>query len=237
MKTFITLFFALLFNLALFAQVSESEATALRDLYTATQGDNWNQKWNLNEKVSNYPGVTVENGHVTEIRMLFNNLTGSLPASLSDLTELRVLELSFNKLTGEIPASFGTFKNLEMLALNGNYLNGSIPNNIGALSNLKQLHLSSNELTGDLPVEINQLSQLEVFNVFDNDLSGKLPLDLASNRKLKVFMVAENNFDSSSEISTVLLINSGGHVDLKEDMILNPSGRSIIAIESSEDEN
>jgi hypothetical protein len=237
MKTIVTLFFALLLNLPLLAQVSESEATVLKDFYTATQGNQWNQKWDLTEAVSNYPGVTVENGHVTEIRMLFNNLTGELPASLSELTQLRVLELSFNKLSGEIPASFGTFKNLEVLALNGNEISGSIPSSIGSLSNLKQLHLSSNKLSGDLPNEVNQLSNLEVFNVFDNNLSGSLPLELASNRNLREFMVAENNFSNSSEISKILLLNSGGHIDLKENMILNPNGKSIIAIESSDDEN
>lgn len=237
MKILATLFFALLINLPILAQVSESEATVLKDFHTATQGNHWNQKWDLNGAVSNYPGVTIENGHVTEIRMLFNNLTGELPASLSGLTHLKVLELSFNKLSGEIPASFGTFERLEVLALNGNEISGSIPASIGSLSNLKQLHLSSNKLTGDLPNEVNQLSNLEVFNVFDNNLSGDLPLELAANRHLREFMVAENNFNNSGDISEILLYNSGGHIDLKENMILNPNGKSIIAIESSDDEN
>jgi Leucine-rich repeat (LRR) protein len=237
MKRRLTILFALIFNLSLIAQISEMESAALADLYTSTDGNNWNQKWDLNQEVSNWPGVTVKNGHVTEIRMLFNNLTGSLPASLSDLTELKVLELSFNKLTGEIPITIGALKNLEVLALNGNYLRGTIPNSISSLTRLKQLHLSSNELSGNLPSEINRLTYLEVFNVFDNNLSGKLPLDLASNRNLREFMVAENNFENASEISTILLINSGGHLNLKQNMILSPNGKSIIAIETSEDEN
>jgi hypothetical protein len=121
--------------------------------------------------------------------------------------------------------------------MNGNYLSGKIPNSIGSLTHLKQLHLSSNKLSGDLPIEINRLTNLEVFNVFDNNLSGKLPLDLASNRNIREFLVAENNFDNSGEISTILLINSGGHLNLSENTILNPSGKSIIAIETSEEQN
>lgn len=237
MKRRLIILFALIFNLSLLAQISEIESAALVDLYTTTAGDNWNQKWDLNQEVSNWPGVTVKNGHVTEIRMLFNNLTGSLPASLSDLTKLKVLELSFNNLTGEIPFAIGALKNLEVLALNGNYLSGAIPNSICYLTHLKQLHLSSNKLSGDLPSEIYRLTNLEVFNVFDNDLSGKLPLELASNRNLREFMVAENNFDNASEISTILLINSGGHLNLKQNTILNPARKSIIALETSEDEN
>ena len=237
MKRRLTILFALIFNLSLLAQISEIESAALVDLYTSTEGNNWNQKWDLNQEVSNWPGVTVKNGHVTEIRMLFNNLTGSLPVSLSHLTELKVLELSFNQLTREIPITIGALKNLEVLALNGNDLSGTIPNGISSLSHLKQLHLSSNKLSGDLPNGIHRLTSLEVFNVFDNDLSGKLPLELASNRNLRKFMVAENNFDNASEISTILLINSGGHLNLKQNTILNTGGKSIIAIETSEDEN
>ncbi|MBL4663965.1 MAG: hypothetical protein JKY22_10545 [Flavobacteriaceae bacterium] len=237
MKTLLTIFFTLLLNLTMLAQISESEATALKDFYTATQGNEWNQKWDLNMDASTYDGVTIENGHVTEIRMLFNNLTGSLPSSLSAFTELKVLELSFNKLNGEIPASLGELKKLEILALNGNKISGAIPQSIANLSSLKQLHLSSNQLIGELPIKLGRLTKLEIFNVFDNNLTGALPLDLASNRNLREFMVAENNFDPSTEISMVLLINSAGHLDLKEVLILNPNGKSIIAIESSDDEN
>lgn len=237
MKTLLSIFFALLCNLSLLAQISKSETAALNDFYTATKGDQWNEKWDLNKDASNYDGLTIENGHVTEIRMLFNNLTGSLPASLSALSELKVLELSFNQLSGEIPASLGGLKKLESLALNGNNLSGSIPQTIVNLINLKQLHLSSNQLAGVLPTELGRLTKLEVFNVFDNDLSGALPLDLASNRNLREFMVAENNFEPSSEISKVLVINSSGNLDLNDTINLIPSGKTIIAIENSDDEN
>ena len=237
MKTLFSLFFALLFTFTTVAQISENETAALKDFYRATQGDNWNQKWDITKPATEFDGVTIENGHVTEIRMLFNNLTGHLPSSLTELTELKVLELSFNKLTGVIPSAYGHFEKLEVLALSGNDLNGSIPASISQLKHLKQLHLSSNKFIGVLPADIGALTQLEVFNVFDNDLSGSLPLELASNRNLREFMVAENRFDNSSQISTVLLINSSGHLDLKENNILNPTGKSIIAVESSNDEN
>ena len=123
------------------------------------------------------------------------------------------------------------------MALNGNQLTGTIPASIGSLYQLKQLHLSSNKLSGDLPTELNELVSLEVFNVFDNDLAGKLPSGLANNRNMREFIVAENRFEKSDEISTVLLINSGNFIDLKEEMILNPNGKTIIAIETSDDDN
>ena len=237
MKTLFSLFFALLFTITSVAQISENETAALKDFYRATQGDHWNQKWDLKKPVTEFDGVTIENGHVTEIRMLFNNLSGHLPSSLSNLTELKVLELSFNQLTGVIPSVFGQFEKLEVLALSGNDLNGSIPASISKLKKLKQLHLSSNQFTGMLPADIGALTQLEVFNVFDNDLSGALPLELASNRNLREFMVAENRFENSTQISTILLINSSGHLDLKDNLMVSPAGKSIIAVESSDDKN
>lgn len=237
MKNLLTLFFALLLTTTLFAQVPQTELDALKDFYQATKGENWDQKWNLDNSIASLPGLTVIDGHVTEIRMLFNNLSGTIPASLGNLTQLKVLELSFNELNGEIPQSLGRLKNLEVLALNGNKLTGAIPASLGSLYQLKQLHLSSNDLSGDLPVELNELVSLEVFNVFDNDLSGKLPSALANNRNMREFIVAENRFDKSDEISNILLINSGNFIDLKQDMILNPNGKTIIAIETSDDEN
>ena len=80
MKTLLTSFFALLLTTTTYAEVPQAELNALKDFYEATQGENWDQKWNLENNVSDLPGITVENDHVTEIRMLFNNITGTLPA-------------------------------------------------------------------------------------------------------------------------------------------------------------
>ncbi|GAB5400248.1 MAG: hypothetical protein Aureis2KO_18330 [Aureisphaera sp.] len=235
MKRKLTILFTLLLTCQIYAQVPNSELEAMNDLYQATQGDNWNQKWDLNEPVANWPGVTVVDDHVTEIRMLFNNLNGELPQSLGNLTELKVLELSFNKINGTIPNTIGSLKKLELLALNGNNLKGALPNSLGNLTNLKQLHLSSNRLSGELPSSLEKLESLEVFNVFDNKLDGNVPLGIGKIRSIREFIVAENNFGNASEISTILLSNSAS-INL-EGNSLNPSAKSIIAIETSDDEN
>ncbi|MDC8004639.1 hypothetical protein POV27_11310 [Aureisphaera galaxeae] len=235
MKRRLTILFTLLVTLQVFAQVPNSELQAMKDLYAQTQGDSWNQKWDLNEPVENWPGVTVVDNHVTEIRMLFNNLNGELPNSLEALTELKVLELSFNKISGSLPESLGNLEKLEILALNGNSLSGEIPVSIGNLTSLKQLHVSSNQLTGTIPYALENLTSLEVFNVFDNNLIGNVPLGLGKIRTLREFMVAENNFVNASEISTILLANSA-NINLNGNT-LNPSAKSIIAIETSDDDN
>lgn len=229
----LTIVFSLL-SLSLFAQISNSEKQALQDLYTSTNGDQWNNSWDLNQPVNQWQGITIKNDKITGISLMFNNLEGELPNSLNNLKYLEVLELSFNKLEGSIPSELGDLKKLEVLAFNGNNLTGTIPSNIGEITNLTKLHLSSNQLTGEIPQSITNLEYLEVLNVFDNDLSGNIPSELANSRNLKQLMVAENNLVSSVEFSQSLLSN-GASLDLNTPYVV-PNNKDIIAIET-EDEN
>lgn len=220
------------------AQVSKQEKQVLLDLYTATNGLEWNKQWNVEQPVETWYGVTVDNNKVTGINLLFNNLNGTLPASLGQLKNLKKLELSFNPISGTIPAELGNLEQLEVLAINGTAVSGNIPESLGRLSNLKQLHLSSNQLSGMVPESLGKLRKIEVFNVFDNDLHGSLPQELASCPNLKQLMVAENNFNNPDDFSVILLSNSGAKIDL-----LNNSSpqiepvQSIIAVERDENED
>lgn len=227
--------YLLLLSVSLFAKIPAHEVQALKDFYLATQGDEWNQSWDLDQDLKLADGLTIEDGHVVSIRLMFNNLQGQLPASISELTELRILELSFNKINGTLPASIGELKKLEILALNGNDLEGSIPSSYGKLNNLVQLHLSSNKLHGNLPDSLSKLEALEVLNVFDNQLSGSIPKGIAKNRKLKELMIAENQFENSEDVSTILLSKSG-HLNLNDNPTV-PATKTIIANELSDDEN
>ena len=79
------------------AFIPQNERQALIDFYNSTNGGNWASKWNLNEPVTKWYGVKVENGNVVAIRLMDNNLSGQLPESLGDLTELKILDVAFNK--------------------------------------------------------------------------------------------------------------------------------------------
>lgn len=219
------------------AQVSTEEKHVLLDFYNATNGQSWTKTWDLNEPVKDWYGITVVANSVTEIRMLFNNVKGTLPASLGKLKNLKRLELSFNPISGTIPAELGNLENLEFLALNGTEIQGRIPSELGNLSHLKQLHLSSNKLTGNVPENLGNLSEIEVFNVFDNKLYGKLPIQLARCPNLKQLMVAENNFNNPEDFSVVLLANSGAKLDLLENNQLMEPVQSIIATERDESDD
>ncbi len=229
----LTIAFSLL-SLTLFAQISTSEKQALQDLYTSTNGDQWNNSWDLNQPVDQWNGLTIKNDKVISISLMFNNMEGKLPGSLNQLKYLEVLELSFNKLEGSIPSKLGDLKKLNILAFNGNNLTGKIPSTIGDLRDLTQLHLSSNQLSGKIPESITNLEYLEILNVFDNNLTGKIPSELANSRNLKQLLVAENNLESTKEFSQTLLSN-GASIDLNTPYVV-PNNKDVIAIET-EDEN
>ncbi len=235
MKKFSLAIYLFLISVSLFAQIPQTELSALKDLYNATQGDQWKLSWPINEPVTQWEGVTIADNHVTEIRMLFNNLNGEIPSSINQLTHLKVLELSFNNLSGNLPESLGDIKTLEVLALNGNFIEGSIPASFGNFTNLKLLHLSSNKLSGEIPTTINNLQNLEVFNVFQNNLTGDLPIELSRSRIIREFIVAKNNFKNTAQISKVLLSHSA--VVYLEENKLYSAKKPVIAIESSEDGN
>jgi len=231
-KLQLTIVFSLL-SLSIIAQISNSEKQALEDLYTSTNGSSWNASWDLNQPVSDWQGVTIKDDKVISISLLFNNLEGTIPSSIGQLTNLEKLELSFNKLEGTLPTEIGNLKNLKILAFNGNNLSGKIPNSIGNISSLNQLHLSSNQLTGEIPQSVTKLEYLEILNVFDNDLSGEIPSELAYSKNLKQLLVAENNLVVTREFS-IELLSHGASVDLKQQYFI-PKTKEVIAIESEEE--
>lgn len=110
-------------------QVS-SEREALIALYQATNGDQWRNttNWCTDEPLGSWHGVTTdEEGHVTDLILFSNQLSGEIPAEIGNLTKLTTLNLSSNQLSGEIPAEIGNLTNLTYFDLRANQLSGEIP--------------------------------------------------------------------------------------------------------------
>lgn len=79
---------------------------------------------------------------ITVLDVSNNNLTGSLPAEIRELTNLVEIKASNNKLTG-IPAEIGQLSKLKVADFSNNDLSG-LPLEIGNLSNLETLDLRGN---------------------------------------------------------------------------------------------
>jgi len=118
--------------------------------------------------------------HTTELNLEGNQLTGTIPPEIGNLTNLNWLELSSNQLTGEIPPGIGNLTNLTRLSLGYNQLTGEIPSELDNLSHLDWLFLNNNGLTGTIPPEIGDLTNLEVLSLSSNQLIGTIPPEIGN---------------------------------------------------------
>lgn len=117
---------------------------------------------------------------LVELSMRNNSIQGSIPASLSGIVYLQVLDLSHNRLSGPVPASLFIHPSLEQITLSYNQL-GSIetPANSGLNSELIAIDLSNNEIRGFLPGFLGTMPRLSALALENNKLSGMIPTQYA----------------------------------------------------------
>ncbi|PON33529.1 Serine/threonine protein kinase [Parasponia andersonii] len=128
-----------------------------------------------------------------EVIFLSNNqLSGTVPRAIGNLTRLKELCLDYNKFV-EIPREIGNLQ-LEKLSLRTNALKGLIPLFVFNMSSLISLSLGDNGLHGILPDNICQhLPVIQTLYLKRNHLSGPLPSTWQC-RELLVLSLSFNNF-------------------------------------------
>lgn len=139
--------------------------------YEALDGDNWynNTNWNTEAPLNEWDGLEVDqDGHLTEIYLNSNNLSGVVPAEIGELTHLTSLNLNWNNLTS-IPTSIGALQNLQYLYIGGNKLS-EFPEAITQLVNLQELSIHDNQISS-IPVSIVALQNLQVLDIAGNQWS------------------------------------------------------------------
>ncbi|MXY07077.1 MAG: choice-of-anchor B family protein [Rhodothermaceae bacterium] len=171
------------------AQDIDTQYNALKALYEATDGDNWtnNSGWDTTltnptvAELDDFFGVEVHSRYlVTWIGLPNNNLRGSIPAELGNISNLSWLDLANNALSGPIPPEFSKLSNVFFLSLSDNGLSGSIPPGLGQLAEVTDLRLGGNDLTGIIPSEMGNLASLGLLDIQGNDFFGKLPLTMVN---------------------------------------------------------
>ncbi|MCC6286880.1 MAG: T9SS type A sorting domain-containing protein [Chitinophagaceae bacterium] len=179
MKAFFLLVYLFISAIASYAQVNVSDSLALVNLYNATNGSGWKNKegW-LTQKVSEWNGITVTGNRVTNIYLVNNNLKGTLPSSIGDLSAITGIYLSNNKLEGSIPESVYTLSALQYFYLNNNQITGEISTKVGDLQMMIELVLDHNKLTGQLPVSLGRMARMTDLILSNNQLSGVIPKEL-----------------------------------------------------------
>ena len=159
------------------AVIPAAERQALIDIYDGTNGAAWTTSTNWNGAAGTectWYGVICDGGQttVTDINLQCNNLTGSLPAILNNLTGLITFNVYGNQLTGSIPSLAG-LTNLALFYAQSNQLTGPIPS-LAGLTNLAYFRVNDNQLTGPIP-SLAGLTNLAQFYAQNNQLSGNVP--------------------------------------------------------------
>ena len=185
------------------APPSSSDRAALIALYNDTGGARWinnlqeRETWQVDDSGSDLDDwyqVSAHDrgpaqGRVKYLVLEFdNNLHGTLPSLLGNLTEALVLSIKGNErdgrslpgLRGSIPGELGNLTALQELYLSNNELTGGIPEVLGNLSELDALDLSDNRLSGNIPAALGNLTLLRDLNLSGNRLEGEIPAALAN---------------------------------------------------------
>lgn len=229
--------------------VPNPDYIALRALYLSTDGDNWDSQTDGNpewptastfmiypitpppgyENLQSWHGVYLDNDSVIGLYFpVTNNLTGSIPPEIGDLSNLTFMGLIDNNLSGGIPPELGNLSNLISLSLIDNNFNGGIPTELGNLSNLTSLSLSDSGLSGNIPPELGNLASLTYLSLSNSNLNGGIPPELGNLSNLTSLDISNNDLSGSipSELSnlsnlTSLSLYNNQLSDCYDDNLLN----------------
>ncbi|HEV3412202.1 MAG TPA: T9SS type A sorting domain-containing protein [Puia sp.] len=116
------------------AQANTTDSLAMVDLYNSTNGPGWTKhtNWLTSAPMYTWYGIfTGDSVHVELLSLANNNLVGTLPSSLGNLTSQGMyIDLSNNRLSGALPASLTNLPGEYTVSLffSHNQLSGTIPN-------------------------------------------------------------------------------------------------------------
>ncbi|MDP4276347.1 MAG: T9SS type A sorting domain-containing protein [Bacteroidota bacterium] len=181
-----------------------SDSLALVDLYNATGGSNWTSQGNwLTGPVSSWAGVVVTNNRVTELAFECNNMIGTIPASIGNLTELTKLQLNgddspetYVDLHGTVPAELWNCTKLNRLQIKFTNITGPLPAGIEKLTALQEINFQKTKLGCEIPAEIFNLPSLTKAYLHQSNFTGKVPSTLVNATKLQRLYLQGNNLSA-----------------------------------------
>jgi hypothetical protein len=120
-----------------------------------------------------------------------NELSGTIPDRLYDLTLLKGLYLKSNQLTGTISPKIGNLSALQNFYAGQNKFEGGVTQGYDGCRKLRNLSLYKNQFTGPLP-DWQKLPSLHMLDVGFNRLTGNLPESLATHHFLRMLYLNNN---------------------------------------------
>jgi len=115
-------------------------------------------------------------GHIWALFNGSDILSGEIPSSIGNLTNLQTIYFSDSQLSGQIPDSIENLEYLSGLYLPNNQLSGYIP----IFDSLLELDLSYNQFSGVIPENIVNMENLWYLKLNDNQLTGEIPSNICN---------------------------------------------------------
>ena len=220
--------------------IDPQEWVVLQSFYQAyNNGEGWVEKWDFSSNVPSVktlPGVTAYDGHVINIDISGNKISGDFPVSLLSLPQLGYLNLSNNAFSGDIGMALAVYISMNttiQIALNkinisGNQFTGNIGLFAACCPNLKELDASDNCLEDVSPFipstvtnvnlgnqTIDKTIELDLGNLSDEYLISQLPNILLYNHAGQAY---SSNIRllcaTSDETWSMRLISQNGQISL-----------------------
>lgn len=195
--------------------ISFAERSALVNIYNATSGEEWSQKWDLSKDPKNWYGIKIKNGNVIEINLRGNALKGNFPASVSGFSKLQMLDLSSNQLSGNISPAVSSLTNLVRFDISNNRLTGDPTAAILPLSNLQEISVGNNQfIFADLNTFLQNFPSLKILDLSHTGLTA-VPQKISTLTNLESLNLSNNtlsqNFSNLSPLIKLTELNLSGN--------------------------
>uniref|UniRef100_A0A0E0JUD4 Protein kinase domain-containing protein n=1 Tax=Oryza punctata TaxID=4537 RepID=A0A0E0JUD4_ORYPU len=121
---------------------------------------------------------------------IWNNISGSLPKEVGNITSLELLLLNGNQLNGSLPEEIGFLPNLDRIQIDQEHISGPIPKSFANLNKTKHLlsssrvievtkttyHLDNNNFSGtSIPSSYGNITKLLKLSLRNCSLEGPVP--------------------------------------------------------------
>ncbi|PQQ07138.1 putative LRR receptor-like serine/threonine-protein kinase [Prunus yedoensis var. nudiflora] len=180
---------------------NETDRLALLDFKKGITSDPLHvmSSWNDSTNFCSWIGVMCNHStkRVLSLNLEAQNLAGSIPPSIGNLTHLTWINLGINNFHGQIPQEMGRLRSLQYLNLSYNSFGGNIPTNISHCPQLSVLDLFSNEIIGVIPGQLSSLLNLNHLWLSLNNLIGTIPGWIGNFSSLNSLRLSHNNFQGS----------------------------------------
>ena len=169
---------------------------ALIRFFYATGGVGWYNAsgWASYDPVCSWYGIRCHGAELTDI-ILSDNLTGTLPAELANITSIQRIELAANNLYGPLPREWSKMSQIRVLNLYSNRINGTLPPEWSAMQKLEQLDLESNRIAGSLPPDWGKMSRIQALLLGSNRINGTMPPEWSAMPMLERLQLTDNQIN------------------------------------------